>query len=106
MEEGISLSADGQSLLKDGVEYNVGDHVYVHPETFDQLEQSALAEVPDYAAKGRFHKVFVLFMGTPLQFFAGLCVCTDCTALMQILRAGAFLARCKRTCLTCMTMCY
>ena len=60
MEEGVSLSADGQSLIKDGVQYSVGDQVYVHPETFDQLEQTALAEVPDYAAKGRFHKVCLL----------------------------------------------
>lgn len=56
-EEGVSLSADGQSLMKDGVRYSVGDQVYVHPDTFDQLEQTAQAEVPDYAAKGRFHKV-------------------------------------------------
>lgn len=69
MEEGISLSANGQSLIKDGVQYSMGDHVYVHPETFDQLEQSALAEVPDYAAKGRFHKVFALSLGTHLHAF-------------------------------------
>lgn len=56
-EEGISLSADGKSLIKDGVHYSVGDQVYVHPDTFDQLEQIAQAEVPEYAAKGRFHKV-------------------------------------------------
>ena len=56
-EEGISVSADGKTLTVDGVAYTVGDHVYVHPETFDQLEQAAQAEVPDYAAKGRFHKV-------------------------------------------------
>ena len=56
-EEGVSLSAGGQTLMKDGVSYSVGDQVYVHPETFDQLEQATLAEVPDYAAKGRFHKV-------------------------------------------------
>ena len=62
MEEGVSLSADGQSLIKDGVQYSVGNQVYVHPETFDQLEQTALAEVPDYAAKGRFHKVCLLFV--------------------------------------------
>ncbi|KAL3133378.1 hypothetical protein ABBQ38_007248 [Trebouxia sp. C0009 RCD-2024] len=55
-EQGVSLSADGQSLIKDGVRYKVGDQVYVHPDTFDQLEQAAQAEVPDYAAKGRFHK--------------------------------------------------
>ena len=54
---GTSMSADGKSLIKDGVSYQVGDQVYVHPETFDQLEQAAQAEVPDYAAKGRFHKV-------------------------------------------------
>lgn len=77
MEEGIGLSADGQSLIKDGERYSVGNHVYLHPETFDQLEQSALAEVPDYAAKGRFHKVFVLCMGSALQCFAGLSVCID-----------------------------
>ena len=56
-EDGVTLSADGQTLIKDGVSYRVGDQVYVHPETFDQLEQAAQAEVPDYAAKGRFHKV-------------------------------------------------
>lgn len=67
MEEGVSLSADGQSLIKDGVQYSVGDQVYLHPETFDQLEQTALAEVPDYAAKGRFHKVCLLFVMTPLH---------------------------------------
>ncbi len=55
--EGTNMSADGKTLLKDGVSYQVGDQVYVHPETFDQLEQAAQAEVPDYAAKGRFHKV-------------------------------------------------
>ena len=54
---GTSMSADGKTLIKDGVSYQVGDQVYVHPETFDQLEQAAQAEVPDYAAKGRFHKV-------------------------------------------------
>lgn len=59
-EQGVSLSADGQSLIKDGVRYKVGDQVYVHPDTFDQLEQAAQAEVPDYAAKGRFHKVRLL----------------------------------------------
>ncbi|DBB09374.1 TPA: hypothetical protein ACH3X3_007949 [Trebouxia sp. C0006] len=53
---GTSMSADGKTLIKDGVSYQVGDQVYVHPETFDQLEQAAQAEVPDYAAKGRFHK--------------------------------------------------
>ena len=67
MEEGSSLLADGQSLIKDGVQYSVGDQVYVHPETFDQLEQTALAEVPDYAAKGRFHKVCLLFVLFPLH---------------------------------------
>ena len=56
-EEGVSLSADGKTLTKAGVAYAVGDYVYLHPETFDQLEQAAQAEVPDYAAKGRFHKV-------------------------------------------------
>ena len=66
-EEGVSLSADGQSLIKDGVQYSVGDQVYVHPETFDQLEQTALAEVPEYAAKGRFHKVCLLFVGKSLH---------------------------------------
>ena len=55
--EGTSISADGKTLIKDGVSYQVGDQVYVHPDTFDQLEQAAQAEVPDYAAKGRFHKV-------------------------------------------------
>ena len=55
--EGVSISSDGQVLIKDGVEYRVGDHVYVHPNTFDQLQQAAAAEVPEYAAKGRFHKV-------------------------------------------------
>lgn len=55
--EGTSMSADGKTLIKDGVSYQVGDQVYVHPDTFDQLEQAAQAEVPDYAAKGRFHKV-------------------------------------------------
>jgi len=54
---GTSMSADGKTLIKDGVSYQVGDQVYVHLETFDQLEQAAQAEVPDYAAKGRFHKV-------------------------------------------------
>ncbi len=54
---GASMSADGKILIKDGVSYQAGDQVYVHPETFDQLEQAAQAEVPDYAAKGRFHKV-------------------------------------------------
>ena len=54
--EGTSMSADGKTLIKGGVSYKVGDQVYVHPETFDQLEQAAQAEVPDYAAKGRFHK--------------------------------------------------
>ncbi len=54
---GTSMSADGKTLIKDGVSYQVGDQVYVHPETFDQLDQAAQAEVPDYAAKGRFHKV-------------------------------------------------
>lgn len=55
--EGISMSSDGTVLTKDGVEYRVGDHVYLHPDSFDQMEQAATAEVPDYAAKGRFHKV-------------------------------------------------
>ena len=54
---GTIMSADGKTLIKDGVSYQVGDQVYVYPETFDQLEQAAQAEVPDYAAKGRFHKV-------------------------------------------------
>ncbi|KAL0027901.1 hypothetical protein WJX79_001540 [Trebouxia sp. C0005] len=53
---GTSMSADGKTLIKDIVSYQVGDQVYVHPETFDQLEQAAQAEVPDYAAKSRFHK--------------------------------------------------
>ena len=63
--EGVSISSDGDVLTKDGVEYRIGDHVYVHPDTFDQLEQAATAEVPDYAAKGRFHKVASLQMYAP-----------------------------------------
>ena len=66
VSEGVSISSDGQVLTKDGAEYRIGDHVYVHPDTFDQLEQAATAEVPDYAAKGRFHKV--IFLQTELHF--------------------------------------
>ena len=79
MEEGVSLSADGQSLMKDGVQYSVGDQVYVLPEVFDQLEQTALAAVPDYAAKGRFHKVCLLFV-TALSCFTSFCTSICCTA--------------------------
>ena len=68
-EEGISVSADGNTLTVDGVAYAVGDHVYVHPETFDQLEQAAQAEVPDYAAKGRFHKVRAPLMSPSFSAF-------------------------------------
>ena len=77
-EEGVSLSVDGQILMKDGVQYSVGDQVYVHPDTFDQLEQTAQAEVPDYAAKGRFHKVYLLCppcFQTPSSYLSSLCHC-------------------------------
>ena len=67
------MSADGKTLIRDGVSYTLGDQVYVHPETFDQLEQAALAEVPDYAAKGRFHKVGVKRFGPTLSLCLVLC---------------------------------
>lgn len=59
-EEEVSMSVDGHTLTKHGLDFAVGDYVYVRPDTFDQLEQAAQAEVPDYAAKGRFHKVRLL----------------------------------------------
>ena len=68
-EEGSIVSADGNTLTVDGVSYAVGDHVYVLPETFDQLEQAAQAEVPDYAAKGRFHKVRAPLMSPNFSAF-------------------------------------
>lgn len=62
------MSSDGKVLTKDGVQYKVGDHVYLHPHTFDQMEQAETAEVPDYAAKGRFHKVGTMLNPAPWLF--------------------------------------
>ena len=58
VQKGTSLSQDGV-LTKDGTEYHVGDTVYVHPDVFDAVDGSDAVEnaIPDYAAKGRFHKV-------------------------------------------------
>ena len=58
VQKGTSLSQDGV-LIKDGTEYHVGDDVYVHPDVFDAVDGSDTVEnaIPDYAAKGRFHKV-------------------------------------------------
>lgn len=56
-EEGISLTADGNGLLKDGQEYRKGDFVFLRPNTLDQLEEANTAAEPaEYASKGRFHK--------------------------------------------------
>ena len=58
VQRGTSLPQDGM-LTKDGTEYRVGDDVYVHPDVFDAVDGSDAVEnaIPDYAAKGRFHKV-------------------------------------------------
>ena len=58
-EEGIK-TIDGQKvLMKAGTEYREGEYIFLHPEAFDSLNDvSAEREnVPEYAAKGRFHKV-------------------------------------------------
>lgn len=58
-EEGIK-TVDGQKvLMKAGAEYREGDYIFAHPEAFDSLNDtsSEREKVPEYAAKGRFHKV-------------------------------------------------
>ena len=52
-----AVTADGK-VAKGGVTYGPGDCIFVHPHTFDALEDDAAdaPEVPAYAAKGRFHK--------------------------------------------------
>ena len=52
-----TFTADGK-LVKNGVTYGPGDCIFVHPHTFDALEDNSedTPEVPAYAAKGRFHK--------------------------------------------------
>lgn len=59
IKKGVSMCDNGSTLVKDGVKYQPGDYVYVHPLTFDQVEGASATEnsVPEYAAKGRFHKV-------------------------------------------------
>ncbi len=36
-EEGMRALPDGQGFAKDGVEYRIGDCLYVHPECFDAV---------------------------------------------------------------------
>jgi hypothetical protein len=56
---GPSYDAAKKELRVDGVVVQPGDFLYLEPCTFDQLEAATadLGAVPDYAAKGRFHKV-------------------------------------------------
>ncbi|KAK9918243.1 hypothetical protein WJX75_002529 [Coccomyxa subellipsoidea] len=56
-EAEATLATDGK-VAKGGVTYGPGDCIFVHPQTFDALEDDAAdaPEVPAYAAKGRFHK--------------------------------------------------
>ncbi len=54
------LTANGAVLTINGQECKPGDCIYLAPSTFDQAEGAAedasTAQVPDYAAKGRYHK--------------------------------------------------
>ena len=40
-EEGVRALPDGQGFAKDGVEYRIGDCLYVHPDCFDAVPSPA-----------------------------------------------------------------
>ena len=58
--DGVHLNAEGTGLMVGGRECKPGDCIYLAPATFDQAaevaEDDSAAQVPEYAAKGRFHK--------------------------------------------------
>uniref|UniRef100_A0A383WCP9 Cytosine-specific methyltransferase n=1 Tax=Tetradesmus obliquus TaxID=3088 RepID=A0A383WCP9_TETOB len=69
IELGMLPADKGRGFIKDGVEYKVGDFLYVHTDTFDVEASSEEEEgsdeededkenkaVPAYVKKGRFHK--------------------------------------------------
>lgn len=55
---GVTLTEDGDGLIKDGVEYRKGDFLFLRPGTFDRLADAdgKVLPVAEYAARGRFHK--------------------------------------------------
>lgn len=56
----MRLAADGDSLMIGDQECRQGDCIYLAPTTFDQAaavtNDASAAQVPEYAAKGRYHK--------------------------------------------------
>ena len=56
----VQLAADGNSLVIRNQTCRRGDCIYLAPTTFDQAatvaQDASAAQVPDYAAKGRYHK--------------------------------------------------
>ena len=57
---GISISADGKGWTRDGTAFEVGDFVFVTPDTFSVTAAAAKVDtepVPGYAAKGGYVKV-------------------------------------------------
>ena len=58
-EEGIEVS-DGNTFSLDGEVFRAGDHVFLLPNTFDQLAAATVDDqeaVPTFAAKSRHVKV-------------------------------------------------
>ncbi len=57
---GISLSANGKGWTRDGKSFEIGDFVFVTPDTFPVTATAAKVDtepVPGYAAKGGYVKV-------------------------------------------------
>lgn len=57
----LAMLPGGNGFMKEGVEYSIGDHIYVHPETFEcaraaEQEEQEAQMVPEYAARGGRHK--------------------------------------------------
>ena len=80
-ESGVRLLGS-DTFRVDGVRVATGDHVFLLPDTFDQLPAATADDreaVPDYAAKSRHVKV------TPLHHT---CLHKSCACLVQHLRKG------------------
>lgn len=62
LQEGRAVPTETASsnaaLVKDGIEYRLGDFVFVKPGVFDELQHAgtSAAQIAEYAAKGRFYK--------------------------------------------------
>lgn len=55
-EEGIAMATNGGVLI-DGIQYKLGQCMYVHPDVFDQMPGAHEdVELPSYLSNARFHK--------------------------------------------------